>query len=324
MFHKYFSFKIHNQKGQVLAEILVAVVLAGIIIGGITISTGTSVATNTKIRETTNATNIVQDLIEKVKIISEQNWLKIYCPPSGTCPGSKGSSNLYYVDDSFQIQNGTTSQLIDGINYISYFYIDNVNRDSSGNIVSTGGTEDPSTQKITVVASWGNSSISMSEYLMRLTSQSISDFNWRIELVSSGIFTASLGYYAATSGTMLFQNGAISLTPTNSGSFTSVIFDTQQSKGVAFNSIRWKGSLPTSSHVRLQFASSNSTSSLNFIGPDGTSATYYEAAGPDVVIPLSLIYHNNHRYFQYKVYLDPTTDYSAAPTIYKIIVNYSY
>jgi len=324
MFSQISFFKINDQKGQVLAEILVAVVLAGIIIGGIAISTGTSVATSSKIRENTIATNIIQSAVEKVKILSEQSWIKIYCPPLGSCPGSKGSSNLYYIDDNFQIQNGQTSQVVDGVTYNYYFYIDNVNRDASGNITTSGGTEDPSTQKVTVVVSWANNSISMSEYIMRLTSQSIVDFNWRPELVSSNVFTNSLGYYAATSGTLLFQNGTITLTPSGSGSLTSVIFDTQQANGVAFNSIRWKGSLPTSSHVRFQFASSNSTSSFSFIGPDGTSATYYEAAGPDQIIPLSVIYHNNHRYFRYKVYLDPTTDNSTAPTINKIIINYSY
>lgn len=315
---------IKDQKGQMLAEILVAVVLAGIIIGGIALSTGTSVSTSNKIRENTKATYIVQEVFEEIKMLSEGNWLLLYCPPSGTCPGSKGSNNHYYISN-WTIQNGSDSKTIEGITYNYYFYIENVNRDSQQNIVSSGGNEDPSTQKVTVVVNWPlNNSFSISRYIMRTTSASLTDFAWSTSTSDSNVFTNVLGYYATTSGNLLVQNGTLSLNPTTgSGSMTSVIFDTGQTNGVAFNSIKWKGALPTSAHVRFQFASSNSTTTWNFIGPDGTSATYYEAAGPDQVIPISLQYHNNHRYFRYKIYLDPTSDYSSSPTVYRVIINYS-
>lgn len=314
-----------DQKGQMLAEILVAVVLAGIIIGGIALSTGTSVSTSNKIRENTKATYIIQRILEEIKMISESNWLILYCPPSGICPGNKGASNRYYISN-FTIQNGSASTTLEGIEYGYYFYIENVNRDSQQNIVSSGGSEDPSTQKITVVINWApNNSLSISEYIMRITSASFSDRAWNSSLTDSGgIYTNAAGYYATTSGTLVIQNGTLSLNPTTSGgSLTSVIFDTGRPNGVAFNSIKWKGSLPTSSRVRFQFASSNSTTTWNFIGPDGTVSTYYEAAGPDQFIPISLQYHNNHRYFRYKIYLDPTSDYSSGPTIYRVVITYS-
>jgi len=321
------NLKGRNEKGQILAEILVAVVLAGIIIGGISATTGTSIITGSKIRETTSAVSFIQELMEGVKSISESSWLTLYCPPSGSCPGNKGSPNHYYlnyVGGMWQVQSGEKNISVEGVNYSYYFYIENVNRDSSGNIISSGGTEDPSTQKITIVANWPpNSSISMSEYLMRTSSSHFSDYNWDIERISEGIFTNSQGYYATTSGPLTMQNGTISLTPSDSGSLTSPIFDTGFINGVAFNGIRWKGSMPASSHVRIQLATSNATTSWNFIGPDGTSATYYEAAGPDQIIPISLLYHNNHRYFRYKIYLDPTTDYTNAPAVYKVIFTYS-
>ncbi len=316
---------IKDQQGQMLAEILVAVVLAGIIIGGIALSVGSSVSTGVQTKESSKAIYIIQRVFEEVKMLSESNWIAIYCPPSGSCPGSKGSSNRFYISN-WTIQNGESSMIIEGVEYRYYFYIENVNRDSQQNIVTSGGTEDPSTQKITVTVSWGNASFSISQYIMRTTSASFVDRAWSVNLVDdSNTFTNAYGYYATSSGTLVIQTGTLTLNPTNnSGSLTSVVFDTGRTNGAAFNGIKWKGSLPTSARVRFQFASSNSPSGpWNFIGPDGTTATYYEASGSNQIMPISLQYHNNHRYFRYKIYLDPKSDNSEAPIVYSVVVNYS-
>lgn len=121
------------------------------------------------------------------------------------------------------------------------------------------------------------------------------------------------------------------------GYLISSIFDTGISQGVAFNSLIWYGTLPATAHVRFQFASSNCQNGAdnppscdintgwedNFKGPDGTSATYYEPAGPTTSIPLKTFYHNNHRYFRYKVFLYPNEDRTQTPVIQRVIINYS-
>lgn len=318
----------NKEKGQMLAEILVAVIISAIIIGGISATVGTSVTTGDKVRQMTSAITVIQETIEGVRVIAEGSWIDLYCLPSGTCPGTKGTANHYflnYIDGSWQIESGENNKTMDNIDYTFYFIVENVNRDDSGNIVSSGGIEDPSTQKITATVNWDpNNSISMVEYLTRTTSNYFSDYNWNIDRISSDIFTNSQGYYAATSGAILISNGTISLNPSStSGSLTSPIFDTTFLKGVAFNGISWKGNLPTGSRVRFQLASSNTTTTWNFIGPDGTAATYYETAGPNQVVTVSLLNHNNHRYFRYKVYLDPTPDGLSVPIVYRIIFTYS-
>jgi len=50
--------------------------------------------------------------------------------------------------------------------------------------------------------------------------------------------------------------------------------------------------------LRIQIASNNDNSSWNFIGPDGTSNTYYSSSGSAVHSS-----HSNNRYFRYKVFL---------------------
>lgn len=106
------------------------------------------------------------------------------------------------------------------------------------------------------------------------------------------------------------------------GNLISSIFDTGFTNGVAFNNILWKGTQPSGSSVLFHFASSNSTTSLSLIGPDGTSATYYQASGSDTAMEISTRYHNNHRYFQYKVYIYPNES-NQSPQITDVVIGYS-
>jgi len=69
--------------------------------------------------------------------------------------------------------------------------------------------------------------------------------------------------------------------------------------------------------------STQNTGGWQYLGPDGTSLTYYMAAGlsPNVSQPLTLRYHNNHRYARYKVVIIPSGGQSS--TINNIILNWS-
>ncbi len=104
----------------------------------------------------------------------------------------------------------------------------------------------------------------------------------------------------------------------------SAIFDTQVLKGAAPNAILWRGTKPTGTTVKFQIASSNSSSGpWNFIGPEGTSGTYYEPTGPDTPIQINLAYHNNQRYIRYKVILVSDVSQTASPKVDDVIINWS-
>lgn len=206
----------HNQSGQILAEILIAVVMAGIVIGGVASTIGTSLVASKKAKEIATATALVQQDLEALRTIGESNWSNIYCPPSGSCPGSKGASVDYQIvlsGGSWQIQSGVATTSIDGLIYTHYFYIENISRDSEGVIiVYNDQNEDPSAQKITAVVSWPNGStdFTMSEYLMRTTSAYFKDYNWTSGNINSGPYTSSSGTYAATSDPIIIiENGMI-------------------------------------------------------------------------------------------------------------------
>jgi hypothetical protein len=125
------------------------------------------------------------------------------------------------------------------------------------------------------------------------------------------------------------------------GSVSSAIFDTGYPNGVSFNSIMWQGTLGTgtgagSSFVQFQFAASSCPNgspnsncvggTWNFIGPDGTSGTYYLTAGPNIPTPLvGKNYYTNQqfsRYYRYEVFLNTTGNYTT-PTVTNVIVNWS-
>ncbi|MBI4993446.1 hypothetical protein HZC33_00595 [Candidatus Wolfebacteria bacterium] len=106
-----------------------------------------------------------------------------------------------------------------------------------------------------------------------------------------------------------------------SGYLISSVFDSFGSS--AINSIIWQGTQPSGTAVRFQLASSNSSNGpWNYMGPDGSSTTYY-SANPGVSMAINTANHNNQRYFRYKVILYSDASQTLTPTITNIIINWS-
>ena len=108
------------------------------------------------------------------------------------------------------------------------------------------------------------------------------------------------------------------------GTLISSIFDIQIIGGVAINTIMWQGSLPSGTSVKFQIASSNSSSGpWNYLGHDGSNTTYYAPTGPGVPIQINLQYHNNQRYFRYKIFLESNASQTLSPRVDDVIINWS-
>ncbi len=146
--------------------------------------------------------------------------------------GAANSANLYIGKD-----NGTTQFYFDGSIddtrlynralsasevktlyssniYTRYFYIDNVGRDASGNILSSGGTNDPSTKKLTAVYGWPNGPTnSFSTYLTRFQNNVFDQTDWSggpgqegpATTTNSRFSTSTSIYYATTTGSIMIQ-----------------------------------------------------------------------------------------------------------------------
>ncbi|MDE2030774.1 MAG: prepilin-type N-terminal cleavage/methylation domain-containing protein [Patescibacteria group bacterium] len=105
-------------------------------------------------------------------------------------------------------------------------------------------------------------------------------------------------------------------TLTNSGWLISSTFDTG-SDTTSYTTLGWQPtSQDPSTSVKFQIATNNDNTTWNFVGPDGTSNTYYTT--PDTTISTT---NNNNRYIRYKAYLS-TNDPTKNPTITSVGINY--
>jgi prepilin-type N-terminal cleavage/methylation domain-containing protein len=104
-----------------------------------------------------------------------------------------------------------------------------------------------------------------------------------------------------------------------SGTLESSTFDLGTS--TQFNTITWLPvSQAASTQVRFQLASNaelTATSTWDFVGPNGSSGTYYTTASQNIASV-----HNGHRYFRYKAFLD-TTNNRNTPTVADVVVAYT-
>jgi len=109
-----------------------------------------------------------------------------------------------------------------------------------------------------------------------------------------------------------------------SASLVSSIFDTWAVSGAAINTIMWQGTQPSGTRVKFQIASSNSAAgSWDYKGPDGSETTYYSPTNTGIPAQINLAYHNNHRYFRYKIFLYSDASQINSPTVTDVIINWS-
>jgi len=98
--------------------------------------------------------------------------------------------------------------------YTRYFYLDDVGRDVSGNIISSGGTNDPSTKKATVVYGWpAGPTSSFPTYLTRFQNKVLDQTDWSggpgqdgpATSTNNKFSTSTQIFYATTTGSIIIQ-----------------------------------------------------------------------------------------------------------------------
>ncbi|OIO20201.1 MAG: hypothetical protein COY69_02625 [Candidatus Magasanikbacteria bacterium CG_4_10_14_0_8_um_filter_32_14] len=103
----------------------------------------------------------------------------------------------------------------------------------------------------------------------------------------------------------------------SSGLLESATFDFG-SDTVDYLKFDWQYDQPTSTTIRFQVATSvtSTPETWNFVGPDDTSATYFDASTKDIPVV-----HDGERYLRYKLYL--TTDNTTySPIVYGVYMLY--
>jgi prepilin-type N-terminal cleavage/methylation domain-containing protein len=112
----------------------------------------------------------------------------------------------------------------------------------------------------------------------------------------------------------LLNSGGLTLV--NSGYLDSSTFDTGSSS-TSYTTLNWQPtSQDPSATVQFQVATNNDNATWNYVGPDGTSGTYYTTPGGTINSA-----NNSNEYVRYRAYLS-TTDNTKNPTVTSVGINY--
>lgn len=183
--------KSSTRAGQSLIEILVALGIGVILIGGVTALISVNLRSSSESKTTQVASSLTQEVLDGVKSIAEANWNNFY-------DLAKGPTNRYYIASStLAVTSGTEPLLIGGYSFERYFYIENVNRTQCGiGTPTTDATtascnsnfplgsndiaEDPSTQRIVVVVEWsaGKENIMQVGFVSRARNTAMRQTDW--------------------------------------------------------------------------------------------------------------------------------------------------
>ncbi len=196
--------RLPNQRGQLLLEVLLMIGITAVIIGLGAQTVGVATKSNKNSGQRNAAQGLVDETFDAVRTVATESWKKIYTDLTKNANYYTSTSSNAWV-----LTSGSEAVSLSGINYTRSFIAQNVCRDastraitgisdSSGTAttcVTSGGNHDPSTQKVTVTVTVGNSteSISSSEYILRWRNKTCNQTTW--STVSTSPVTCPSGQY---------------------------------------------------------------------------------------------------------------------------------
>jgi hypothetical protein len=158
---------------------MIAIGIGTVLLGMATVSVNVMLQTNLSTKNYGIASPLAQELMDNVTSVVEARWSNIYnLSPKGT------TASYYFVASGTGLKVTSGSEIIikEGVSYTRNFFVENVSRDGSNNIVSSGGADDPSTQKLTFVVWWSvgasTSSVKLVKYVTRWKNFSASQSDW--------------------------------------------------------------------------------------------------------------------------------------------------
>lgn len=136
---------IKRQYGFGLIEIVVGGAVFAVSILGISFYYQQALSVSQKTGRIVQGSFLMEEGIEIAKIFRDTSWTNI----SGLTPGA----TYYLTWTGTKWATTTTNTFIDNV-FERTLVVDNINRDGNDDIVSSGGTLDAGTKKVTVSVSW--------------------------------------------------------------------------------------------------------------------------------------------------------------------------
>lgn len=218
-----------NNRGQSLVELIIGISISTILIGASAGAAAIILRSNVQSKRLQAATTLAQELSDNLRSFTEAGWLNIYNL-------QKGSSHTYYLNTATSpftasAANSTETLTQENVNYIRSFYVDDVNRAGCGTgDVTTNATTscrwgsgtlsdvaaDPSTEKVTIVVTWPDTTtgVKVIEYLTRAGSIVFRQTNW--------VAGAGQENFPATGVNSQFASSTVAADPIRAVDYTSV------------------------------------------------------------------------------------------------------
>jgi type II secretory pathway pseudopilin PulG len=149
-----------NQKGFGLIEILISATVLTIIFISVTSLILFSRDATLKAQRNTEALSLAEEALEVVRKMRDDGWT--------TNIASKTSGTTYYPNISGSSWVLQTTNPDPTSYYTTTIVLSNTSRDSSDNIVSSGGTNDPDTKRVVATVAWsdsGSKSVVLTTYI---------------------------------------------------------------------------------------------------------------------------------------------------------------
>ncbi len=146
-----------NQRGASLVEVLVAIGITSIMLPAILTALISANAAKPAAQQQALASGFLRSLTEETRSVRESGWSNI---------ATNGTYHPITSANAWTLASGSATSG----NFTQQIVISDVQRDSSGTIVSSGGTIDPNTKLVTATVSWTKpigSSISSQAYFSR-------------------------------------------------------------------------------------------------------------------------------------------------------------
>jgi len=137
--------KIFKKKiGVSLVELIVGIGIFALVVGSVSMFSTDAIRANANARKRIEAATYMQEMLNAIITIKNDNW------PSIINSTGTGNKKIVFQNNKYQLVDG--AEVRDG--YTITINIDPVLRDSAGNIVLTGGSQDFRTRSIITTISW--------------------------------------------------------------------------------------------------------------------------------------------------------------------------
>lgn len=165
-------------KGQSLIEVLVAIAVGAIIIGGVAVTIGVTLRSNVQNKNVQTATTLAQEVVGEVSDLAAGNWHNLDALSVGA------QYQIATTGPNLTVKLGAEPFIIDGKQFIRFFTYQNTSRDSRDNIESNynAANNDPSTKKIIVQVNWqegaDTANVTLNKFVTRSKNLTFRQTNW--------------------------------------------------------------------------------------------------------------------------------------------------